>query len=753
MAQRRKKKAETTPLPSREDVLAFIADHPGKAGKREIARAFGIKGSDRIGLKRLLADLADDGLIQKKQKKLLRPGDLPRVFVVSLTSRDSDGELLGEPEAWDPNDEGEIPRILVIPDRHKRPGRQPGIGDRALVRLADMASGPEADHTARIIKVLAKKTGPVLGIIQKATKDIRLIPIDKKQRELEIDPTDLKDAADGDLVRVTVRRTGRYGPPVARVEERIGAMGSEKAVSMIALYAHNIRHIFPDGVLAEAEAAKPVAGENREDWRHIKLVTIDPPDAKDHDDAVFAEPDTDADNPDGWIVFVAIADVANYVLPGSQLDREAQIRGNSVYFPDRVIPMLPERISNDLCSLKEDEDRPALAVRMVFDKDGRKRGHTFHRIIMRSHAKLAYAQAQSAIDGTPDPKTDPLLTTVLKPLWQAYACLKKGRENRQPLDLNLPERKLVLKKDGTVDRVVIPDRLDAHKLIEEFMIQANVAAAETLEKRRTPLLYRIHDAPSPEKLESLRDFLSTVDIRLPKAGNMRPSHFNGILKQVAGSANESLVNEVILRSQAQAEYHPMNIGHFGLNLRKYAHFTSPIRRYADLIVHRGLIHALKLGKDGLPDGYGEKLEAVGAEISAAERRAMTAERDTVDRLIAMWLTERVGARFTGKIAGVTKSGMFVRLDESGADGFVPAATIGEDYYHYDDLAHALTGRTTGETYQLGDTIEVRLVEAAPFAGALRFEVLSEGRYLKPAAGKTKSKSKRFARDRRKGRKR
>ncbi len=734
-------------------MLAFIADHPGKAGKREIARAFGIKGSDRIRLKRLLADLADEGLIQKKQKKLLRPGDLPRVFVVLLTFRDSDGELLGEPEAWDREENGEIPRVLVVPDRHKRPGRQPGIGDRALVRLTDMASGPEADHAARIIKVLEKKTGPILGIIQKATKDVRLVPIDKKQRELEIDAAHLKDAEDGDLVRVTVGRTGRYGPSVARVEERIGAMGSEKAVSMIALYAHNIRHIFPDGVLAEAERARPVTGQGREDWRHIKLITIDPPDAKDHDDAVFAEPDPDADNPDGWIVFVAIADVANYVLPGSQLDREAQIRGNSVYFPDRVIPMLPERISNDLCSLKEGEDRPALAVRMVFDKDGRKRGHTFHRVFMRSHAKLAYAQAQATIDGTPDPQTAPLLDSVLTPLWQAYACLRKGRENRQPLDLNLPERKLVLKKDGTVDRVIIPDRLDAHKLIEEFMIQANVAAAETLEKHRTPLLYRIHDAPSPEKLESLRDFLSTIDIKLPKAGNMRPSHFNGILRQVAGSPNESLVNEVILRSQAQAEYHPMNIGHFGLNLRKYAHFTSPIRRYADLIVHRGLIHALKFGKDGLPDGYGEKLEAVGAEISAAERRAMTAERDTVDRLIAMWLTERVGARFTGKIAGVTKSGLFVRLDASGADGFVPAATIGEDYYHYDDLAHALIGRTTGETYQLGDTIEVRLVEAAPFAGALRFEVLSEGRYLKTASGKAQSKNKRFARDRRKGRKR
>ncbi|MEP3277077.1 MAG: ribonuclease R [Stappiaceae bacterium] len=751
MAQRKKPRANISSIPSREDVLAFIAENPGMAGKREIARAFGIKGSDRIGLKRILAELADEGLIQKKQKKLLRPGDLPRVLVVSLTTRDRDGELLGEPADWDSEEQGEAPRILVVPERQKRPGRQPGIGDRALVRLADITPGPEATHAARVIKVLEKKTGPVLGIVQKTTEGIRLVPIDKKQREMDVDPAQMNEVEDGDLVRVDVKRHGRYGPSIARIEERIGAMGSEKAVSMIALYAHNIRHIFPESVLEEAAKAKPVALAGREDWRDVKLITIDPPDAKDHDDAVYAEPDTDPDNPDGWIVFVAIADVAHYVQPGSQLDREAHLRGNSVYFPDRVIPMLPEGISNDLCSLKQDEDRPAMAVRMIFDKEGRKTNHRFHRVMMRSHAKFSYAQAQSAIDGVPDDQTTPLLESVLKPLWESYACVKRGRENRQPLELNLPERKLVLKQDGTVERVVVPERLDAHKLIEEFMIQANVAAAETLEKHRTALLYRIHDAPTPEKLENLREFLSTIEIRLPKAGNMRPSHFNGILSQVAETPNESLVNEIILRSQAQAEYHPMNIGHFGLNLRRYAHFTSPIRRYADLIVHRGLIQALKLGKDGLPDGYGEKLEAVGAEISATERRAMAAERDTVDRLIAMWLTDKIGARFLGRIAGVTKSGMFVRLDETGADGFIPAATIGDDYYHYDDMAHALIGRSTGETYQLGDKVEVRLVEAAPFAGALRFEVLSEGRYLKSNARTAKSKKKRFARDRRKGR--
>ncbi|MCR9061150.1 MAG: RNB domain-containing ribonuclease, partial [Rhodobacteraceae bacterium] len=393
----------------------------------------------------------------------------------------------------------------------------------------------------------------------------------------------------------------------------------------------------------------------------------------------------------------------------------------------RVIPMLPERISNQLCSLRELEDKPALGVRMVFDKTGRKISHTFHRVLMRSAAKLSYHQAQKAIDGLPDDKTGTLLEGVLQPIWDAYAVVKKGRDAREPLELDLPERKIKLKDDGTVDHVFVPERLDAHKLIEEFMIQANVAAAETLEKKKSPLLYRVHDASTPEKLESLKDFLSTLNMKLPSSGGLRPSVFNGILAKVKDSPQANLVNEVVLRSQAQAEYAPQNIGHFGLNLRRYAHFTSPIRRYADLIVHRGLISVLGLGKDGLPEGIESKLEAIGAEISAAERRAMLAERDTIDRLIALWMSDQIGATFQGRIAGVVKSGMFIRLQDTGADGFVPASTIGLDYYRYDEGSHALIGDKTGETYQLGDQVEVKLVEAAPFAGALTFELLSHGR--------------------------
>jgi ribonuclease R len=494
-----------------------------------------------------------------------------------------------------------------------------------------------------------------------------------------------------------------------------------------AIHAHEIPQAFSPAALREAEAAKPATLAGREDWRELPLVTIDPPDAKDHDDAVHAEPDSDPNNKGGYIVHVAIADVAFYVRPGSALDRDALTRGNSVYFPDRVVPMLPERISNDLCSLVPGEPRGALAVRMVIGNDGRKRSHSFHRVLMRSAAKLNYAQAQAAIDGRPDDTTGPLLDPILKPLYDAYAVVKRARDERDPLDLDIPERKILLKPDGTVDRVIVPERLDAHKLIEEFMILANVAAAEMLEKKTLPLIYRVHDEPTLEKVHNLQEFLKTLDLPFAKSGALRPSLFNRVLAQVKGHDSEPLVNEVVLRSQAQAEYSAENYGHFGLNLRRYAHFTSPIRRYADLIVHRALIRGLGLGEGALPETETvESLSEVAAQISVTERRAMKAERETADRLIAHFLADRIGATFQGRISGVTRAGLFVKLSDTGADGLIPIRTLGSEYFNYDETRHALVGTRSGAMHRLGDVVDVRLVEAAPVAGALRFELLSEG---------------------------
>ena len=714
-----------SPFPTREQILQFISDNPGKAGKREIARAFGISGSDKIPLKALLKELAEDGVVEKKRKRLNRPEDLPSVSVLTVVRRDSDGDLIAEPAEW-PEERGSPPKALIVTDR-KRKTPVPGIGDRVLARLS--RGDPEGPpYVAQVIKILDRRPAETLGVVRLTNSGPRLEPVDKKQSELILDTDSLGKAGEGDLVTVEVTRAGRYGLPVARVKEIVGSMKSEKAVSLIAILSHGIPHAFPREVLDEAEAAKPARLDGREDWRDLPLVTIDPIDAKDHDDAVHAVPDPDPENPGGHIVTVAIADVASYIRPGSALDREALNRGNSVYFPDRVVPMLPERISNDLCSLREKEERPALAVRMVFSAEGQKRGHRFHRIMMRSAAKLSYQQAQDAFDGRPG-TLEESVRKALADLWAAYAALRRGREAREPLDLDLPERKVILAKDGAIDRIVVPERLEAHRLIEEFMIQANVAAAETLEARKSPLVYRIHDAPSLAKLETLREFLASIEMTLPKSGNLRPSHFNRILSRARETEHSQLLSEVVLRTQAQAEYSPENIGHFGLNLRRYAHFTSPIRRYADLLVHRALIRALGFGSDGLPDGAEAALSEIAARISAAERRAMAAERDTIDRLIAHWLADRVGATFFGRISGVTRAGLFVKLDDTGADGFIPMRSLGTDYFFHDEARHALIGRNSGEMHRLGDHVEVKLIESAPLAGALRFELLSEGRVL------------------------
>ncbi len=716
-------------LPTRDQILTFIAEHPGQAGKREISRAFGVSGGARIALKRMLRELGEDGLVSKERKRLAPAGVLPTMSVLVLVDRDEHGEFIGQPATWNDERTG-APRVLIVAARGRQLVPAPGIGDRVLARVEpDAAAESGFPYTARVIKVLEKRAPQVLGVLRTALDGTRRIePVDRKQSEYTVAEEDLNGAHDGDLVSIEVKRVTRYGLSPARIIEVVGAVHSEKAVSLIAIHAHNIPHVFPPPVLDAAERAKPAPlGGTREDWRTLPLVTIDPADAKDHDDAVHAVPDTDPENPGGFMVTVAIADVAWYVRPNAPLDREALKRGNSVYFPDRVVPMLPERISNDLCSLREGEDRPAIAVRMQFTAEGKKKFHWFHRIMMRSAAKLSYQQAQAAIDGQTDDKTGPLLEPVLKPLWAAYAVMKRGRDQREPLDLDLPERKVIVGADGAIERIIVPERLDAHRLIEEYMIQANVAAAETLERKKSPLVYRVHDAPSLAKLEALREFLASIEMNLPRSGNLRPGHFNTILDKVKDSENAALVNEVVLRSQSQAVYSPENIGHFGLNLRRYAHFTSPIRRYADLIVHRALVRSLELGEGGLPDGMENELEAIAQEISGAERRAMAAERETVDRLVAHWLADRIGASFSGRIAGVTRSGLFVKLDETGADGFVPIGSIGADFYAYDEARHAVIGTRTGEMHQLGDRVEVKLVEVAPIAGALRFELLSDGR--------------------------
>jgi ribonuclease R len=733
-------------FPTTDAIVAFIRTNPGKVGTREIAREFGLKNSERAELKRILRELADKGTIRKRGKEISEPDILPATLLADITGRDDDGELIAIPAEWDEVESGEPPKIRIHIPRRPQPSTAAGVGDRALLRVEKLEEHDRAGtvYRGRVIRVIDHAKTRVLGIFRATPGGGgRLIPVDKKQagRELNIAKADSKGAEDGDLVSVDLVRSRGFGLASGKVKERFGSVASEKAISLIAIHAHEIPQAFSPAAIREAEEAKPAILKGREDWRDVPLVTIDPPDAKDHDDAVHAEPDRNPNNKGGYIVNVAIADVAFYVRPGSALDRDALLRGNSVYFPDRVVPMLPERISNDLCSLVPHQPRGALAVRMVIGSDGRKRAHSFHRILMRSAAKLNYAQVQAAIDGRPDEASGPLVGPILKPLYDAYAVVKRARDEREPLDLDIPERKILLKADGTVDRVIVPERLDAHRLIEEFMILANVAAAETLEKKTLPLIYRVHDEPTFEKVHALQEFLKTLDLPFAKSGVLRPSMFNRVLAQVKGHDAESLVNEVVLRSQAQAEYSAENYGHFGLNLRRYAHFTSPIRRYADLVVHRALIRSLGLGEGALPEAEtAERLSEVAAEISVTERRAMKAERETADRLIAHFLADRIGATFQGRISGVTRAGLFVKLTDTGADGLIPIRTLGTEYFNYDETRHALVGSRSGAMHRLGDVVDVRLVEAAPVAGALRFELLSEGKLRQRGRGQQASRT-------------
>ncbi len=707
-------------IPSKPEILDWIAENPTLTAKRDIAKAFGIKGAARIDLKRVLKELEAEGHLEKRKRSYQDPDRLPPVSVLQVTGPDKDGDLFAKPMEW--QGEGVEPVVLVIP-RASDPAL--GAGDRILARLT-LVQAQDHHYEARLIRRIGANPQRVLGIFRKTTEGGRIVPIDKgSDKEWWVPGDATHGAKDGELVEAEqAGPKARMGSPRARIVERLGDPSAPKAVSLIAIHQHGIPDDFPDDVMAQADAAKPVGLKGREDLRDLPLITIDPSDARDHDDACYAHADEDPKNEGGHVVWVAIADVAAYVTPGSALDREARKRGNSTYFPDRVVPMLPDRLSGDLCSLHEGVPRACIAVRMVLDAAGNKIGHSFHRGLMRSPASLHYEEVQDAIDGAPNDRTGPLLDPVLKPIYAAYAALKAARAERQPLDLDLPERRIELDKDGTVKSVNFKDRLDAHRLIEEFMVLANVAAAETLLSKKTPLLYRIHEEPSPAKLDALRETAQAAGYTLAKGQVLHTRHLNKLLNDAAGTDDAELINLSTLRSMTQAYYGPAHIGHFGLALRSYAHFTSPIRRYADLIVHRALITAHGWGNDELSQHDIEDIEQTGAHISDTERRSMMAERDTTDRYLASYLSERVGNEFSGRISGVARFGAFVKLDETGADGLLPMRSLGREYFHFDQEAGTLMGSDTGMIISVGQRVTVRLSEAVPVTGGIALELLT-----------------------------
>lgn len=720
-------------LPTKDEILAWIADNPARTSKRDIAKAFGIKGADRIDLKRLLKELEFDGHLEKRRRSYRDPDRLPPVSVLLVTEPNADGDLFARPLEW--QGEGPEPVVLVV-QRENDPAL--AAGDRILART-QLVEADDYAYEARLIRRIGTNPRKVLGVFRKTAEGGRIVPIDKgAEREWRVAPGAFHGAQDGELVEAEqAGPKNRMGLPSARIVTRLGDPSQPKAVSLIAIHQHGIPDDFPDDAIQEADAQTPTGPEGREDLTDLPLITIDPSDARDHDDAVYAHPDDDPANKGGHVIWVAIADVAHHVRPGSALDREALRRGNSTYFPDRVVPMLPDRLSGDLCSLHEGVPRACLAVRMRIDSEGAKLAQTFHRGLMKSPAALNYEEVQAAIDGSPNKKTEPLLEDVLRPLFSAYRALTVAREKRQPLDLDLPERRIVLSEEGEVLSVAFKERLDAHRLIEEFMVLANVAAAETLREAKQPLLYRVHEEPSPEKLEALRETAEAAGLTLAKGQVLKTSHLNRLLAQAEGTDQDEAINMATLRSMTQAYYSPENFGHFGLALRSYAHFTSPIRRYSDLIVHRALYaaHGWET-KARLTPGEEERLSEIGKHISETERRSMDAERDTIDRYLAAYLSDHVGAELTGRISGVQRFGAFVRLDETGADGLIPVRSIGSEFFHYDRESETLMGSDTGLTIAIGQRVTVRLAEAVPVTGGLMLELLQiEGDSLPTGTGR------------------
>lgn len=734
MAKRPKKPVE---LPSKEAILAYIQGSPVPLGKRELARAFQVGPEHKIAFKALLRDLKRDGSIEQPQRRTFGAADrLPEIAVLEVEGLDADGEMIANPTDW--QGDGQRPRVLLAPDTK---GHRLANGERILARLSHNADGSYSAHLIRSLGSGAVRE--VVGVIEMGRRGATLRAADRTMKdEIVIAKDEMNGAEDGELVLVRLKPVHRRSQAqrAGVVVERLGSPDNPKALSLIAIHGHGIPHRFPLAAEAEAERAVATPLADRTDLRSLPLVTIDGPDARDFDDAVFAEADQDPNNPGGFRIVVAIADVAHYVTPGSALDREALKRGNSVYFPDRVVPMLPEALSNGWCSLKPKEDRGCLAVEMKINAKGEIRSHRFMRALMRSAARLTYEQVQAAKDGKPDDLTGPLLEGAIKPLYLAYVALLQARRARGTLDLDLVERQVVLTSDGKVEAIRPRERLDSHKLIEEFMIAANVAAAQALEAKHQPCMYRVHEPPDPLKLEALRQVLEGLGFSFPKGQVIRPRHFSEVLAKVEGSPAAPIVSDLVLRAQSQAHYSPNNAGHFGLALQRYAHFTSPIRRYSDLLVHRALIAGYGLGADGIKRDEAKHFEDWGEAISLTERRAQAAEREVLDRFAALYLAERKGAHFAGRVASVTRFGLFVRLDETGADGLVPIRTLPQDFYEHDERHHALIGRRWGRTFHLGDRVVVELTEADPLIGRLTFRLVESQSDSSPLAGLIKPAS-------------
>lgn len=662
----------------------------------------------------MLADLVVQNILFKKGKSYsLQKASLPlKMQVVEITL---DGDVFVKPI------QGPFSNMIfqLTPSKKGARGDPFSAFDVGDVVLAKMEEKETIQPKALLLKKIPKDVRHIIGIFHKRSFGGVILPATKKDRsEYVVEEPFIGDAEDGDLVEAELAGGPYRLSRAACIKRVLGSTKAPRSLSLIAIHNYDLPHLFSPEALALAKKAKIPPLKDREDLRSLPLVTIDDEDARDFDDAVWAEADPDPANPGGWHLLVAIADVSYYVTPGDPLDEDAYKRGNSVYFPDQVIPMLPEALSNDLCSLRPREDRGCLAVHLWINQDGRLLRTRFTRGLMRSAERLTYRLAQAAFEGGEHPYEKAFVQSTIVPLYGAYAALKRAREKRGTLDLDLPEERIYLDEKGRITRIEPRLRLESHKLIEEFMILANVAAACFLVERKMPCMFRVHDQPTPEKVSELRNYLQSLNFSFRKGQGIKPIQFTQILRKVRDTPYAHAIHALVLRTQAQAAYSPQNIGHFGLNLPQYAHFTSPIRRYADLLVHRAICHALD-GNTAKNFPYQqERFLQIGEHISNTERKAAAAEREMTERYVAAYLETRIGDLFPARINGVTEFALFVTFEKLGADAIIPLRFLNDDYYRYDAPHHRLIGRRTKKIYAIGDALEVKLLEANTFSGSL-----------------------------------
>ncbi len=725
------------PIPSREFIQKFLEEAGVPRAAEQIAHGLGVTDEDdKLALSRRLDAMERDGQLVRNRRGgygLIDKMDLIR------------GRIVGHPEGFGfliRDDGGDD---LFLSAREMRCALH---GDRALVRLRghDRRGRPEGS----IVEVFERANHRVVGRYFNEGGIGFVVPDNKRIAQDILIPTgEAGNATHGQIVMAKIiAQPDRRRQPLGHITEVLGEHMAPGMEVDIAIRAYELPCVWPEAVVEEIDTIVPevTAGDRRGrlDLRDTPLVTIDGEDARDFDDAVYCER-----HGQGWRLLVAIADVSHYVRPEAPLDREAHNRGTSVYFPDRVIPMLPELLSNGLCSLNPRVDRLCMVCEMHFDARGVKKKHVFHNAVMNSHARLTYTEVAAAlIDGgeTARAKHKALLPH-LENLYTLYQLLRKQREHRGAIDFDTTETRILYGADKKIERVVPLVRNEAHKLIEECMIAANISAAEYLQEQEVPTLFRVHEKPSVEKMEDLRTFLAELGLQLPGGEVPRAKDFAQLLGKLGGREDAHLIQTVLLRSLRLAVYGPENIGHFGLALESYTHFTSPIRRYPDLLVHRAIRSCINKGKGHRYHYDASAMQALGEHCSMTERRADEATRDAVAWLKCEFMMDKVGEVYDGIISSVTGFGLFVELKEIFVEGLVHITALPNDYYHFDAVGHRLRGERSGRVFRLGNPVRIKVMRVDLDERKIDFDLVVEAETgavsaAGPAAGKKKKKKRR-----------